>query len=91
MKPELNVGEIVTVKRFSFTNTAGGTGMSNWKWDPPFAGEAKVKVLQRWDDYEIGERAICKAVSPDLKKYLKLNASRNDQRVFIGEFDLEGN
>ena len=88
MRQELNVGEIVTVKRFGFTNTAGGSGDSNWKWNERFSGTTRVKVVTRWDDWETGERAIAEAADPRLVEYLERNANANDKRVFIGEFDL---
>lgn len=84
----MKIGQIVTVSSFAFHNTAGGTGLSDWKHDPPFAGEAKVRITKVWHDYECGWRAIGTAASPDLKAYLKLNANRKDQRVFIGEFEV---
>jgi hypothetical protein len=88
MIQELNVGETVAVKEFAFMNKAGGTGMSNWEFDPKFSGKALVRIVRRWDDYETGERAVGEAVSEDLTKYLEENASPTDKRVFIGEFDL---
>ena len=94
MKQELNVGEIVKVKQFCFKNKAGGTGMSYQPFkqfearDEIFEGSAEVKIVERWNDYETGERAVAEAVSDNVKEYLERNANATDKRVFIGEFDL---
>lgn len=96
MKQELNIGEIVKVKQFCFTNKAGGTGMSRCHFeqfraghtDEEFQGEAEVQITDRWDDYECGERGVGVAVTTDLVKYLDRNANAYDRRVFISEFDL---
>lgn len=80
--------QVIVVKKFSFTNSAGGTGMSDWKWDEKFEGVAEIKVTKVWEDYEIGRRGWGEAVSQDLKDYLDRNASILDHRIFFGEFDL---
>lgn len=73
---------------FSFTNKSGGTGMSNWKYDPKFAGnEAIVKVKKVWYDDECGYRTICEPVNDELINYLKTNAGKLE--VYASEFDLQ--
>lgn len=81
-------GSLVQISRFSFTNKAGGTGMSNWRWDPKFEGTATVRVTKRWTDYETGRRFWGEAVSADLVKYMNKNASTDDKRIFFSQFDL---
>jgi hypothetical protein len=88
MIQELNVGEVITVKSFAFTNKNGGTGLSDWSHNERFSGTATVRIVKRWDDEETGERAISTAVSDDLNKYLDRNAG-SDRRVFVSEFDIE--
>jgi hypothetical protein len=87
MIQELNVGEVITVKSFAFTNKNGGTGLSDWSHNERFSGTATVRIVKRWDDEETGERAISTAVSDDLEKYLDRNAGA-DRRVFVSEFDI---
>lgn len=77
------------LKSFSFKNKSGGTGMSNWEWDPKFKGDAEVTVEKSWHDYEIGTRYIGEAASPDLIEYLQKNAHPTDKRVFFGRSDLK--
>lgn len=38
------VGDVVSLRRFAFTNKSGGTGLSDWQYDPRFA----VALLRRW-------------------------------------------
>lgn len=85
-----DVGDLVELKRFAFINKAGGTGMSDWKFDPKFEGVAKARVVKGWHDYETGERYIGVAVSEDLERYMAANANAADKRVRFGEFDLKG-
>lgn len=80
--------KIVTVRSFSFTNTAGGTGNSNWQFDPQFTGVAQVRIVTGWYDWEIGQRYIGTAVSQNLIDYLNSNASPSDKRVFFGDRDI---
>lgn len=86
----LPVGKIVKVSRFAFTNKSGGTGMSNWDYDEKFVGEAEVEITKSWQDYETGERAWSRPITPALVEYMKRNAKPDDQRVFVGQFDLVG-
>lgn len=83
------VGDQVALKKFAFTNKAGGTGMSDWKFDEKFTGPAVVVVTKAWHDYETGWRYHGKPVDSSalLREYLKRNA-RNGS-VYFSEFDLE--
>ena len=78
----------VELKSFSFVNKAGGTGMSNWKYDTKFSGTAIVEITKSWEDYECGHRFHGKAISPDLIQYLAENAKADDQRVFFSQFEV---
>jgi hypothetical protein len=79
MKIIAEVGDIVTVKCFSYINTSGGTGISdetfnkerNYKYPT-----AKVKIVKRWYDYEAGDRFWAISVDGELDKYLKKYASK---------------
>ena len=42
----VNKGQKIRVKRFSFTNSSGGTGMSDWQFDPHFKGVAELIVTK---------------------------------------------
>jgi hypothetical protein len=90
MNNPFEINKVVEVNEFGFMNKQGGTGLSNWKYDPKFVGVAKVAVIKFWYDYETGYRAIGVAQSKDLKNYLKTNASQMDQRVFVSQFDVKG-
>lgn len=84
------VDDIVEVKRFSFYNKAGGTGLSDWQYDIKYTGkEAKVKITKVWWDYECGYRAWAEAISEELKEYMELVANDKDKRIFVGEFDVK--
>ena len=96
MKTEVipEVGDKFAIKNrrfgFSFTNKAGGTGMSNWEFDVKYTGTAPiVKITKVWFDEECGYRCWSEAVSPELIAYLKEVASPSDQRVFVSQWDLE--
>ena len=90
MTNPFEVDNVVEVTKFGFVNKYGGTGLSNWDHDERFVGTAKVKIFKYWYDYEVGYRAIGVASSKDLKTYLQKNASVQDQRVFISQFDVKG-
>jgi len=72
------VGEIITVTTFAFTNKAGGTGLSNWKWDEKFEKPIKVKVIKSFHDYETGQRmwAVPVPEETELLAYLDRNAKK---------------
>src|ERR1044072_5020964 len=81
--------QLKTDKRngFSFSNKGGGTGMSNWDFDPKYTGSTPVvKVKKVWYDDECGYRTICEPINDDLIAYLKKNASKME--VYASEFDL---
>ncbi|MFA5398335.1 MAG: hypothetical protein WC346_20145 [Methanogenium sp.] len=85
---KFNKGSIVTVAAFAFDNKAGGTGMSNWQYDPKFKGTAKVLITKEWDDYETGQHGIGTPIQQDKKliKYLYDNAK--NYNVYVSEFDV---
>jgi hypothetical protein len=90
---KFNKGSIVTVAAFAFDNKEGGTGMSNWQFDPKFRGVAKVLIAKEWSDYECGQRGIGTPIPRDKKliKYLSENASLNGAKnynVYVSEFDV---
>ena len=78
----------IEIKEFAFINPNGGTGLSDGIMNERFQGEAIVSVTKSWFDYEIGWRFVGEAISDDLKSYLDRNASKEDRRVFYGQFDL---
>jgi len=100
----IEVGNIVTIKRFEFTNKSGGTGMSDCEYNEKYVKPVKVKVIKSWHDYECGYRGHAVSEDAELLKYLKRNAKRgyNDlsdeklnkmiddgqYRVYISEFDV---
>ena len=81
-------GTIITVKSFAFTNRAGGTGMSNWSWNPKFEGLARVEIVEQWSDPETGQRFICKSADKKLDEYMEATASLDDKRIFTSEFEI---
>lgn len=84
--PMYGIGSKVKIKEFAFQNPSGGTGMSNWQFNPPYTGQPVVKITKKWFDYETGYRFWGEAVDPALKEYLKANAK--DGRVFFSEWDI---
>jgi len=74
----MRFGEILTVKEFSFTNKAGGTGLSDWKWNEKFEKPIKVEIVKVFDDYEIGRRgwAVPHPDEKELIAYLDRNAKK---------------
>lgn len=84
-----SVGQIFTLLEFSFTNPYGGTGRSNWEFNPKFEGVAQVKVTQDWEDEETGHRYIGSAISTDLQDYLKAHGHPEDTRIFFSEFEIQ--
>lgn len=84
-----SVGQIFTLLEFSFTNSYGGTGRSNWEFNPKFQGVAQVKVTQDWEDEETGHRYIGSAISTDLQEYLKAYGHPEDTRIFFSEFEIQ--
>lgn len=78
----------VEIKKFAFTNTGGGTGLSDWQYNEKFHGVARVTFRKGWFDYETGYRFIGEACSYDLNLYLDRNASLENRSVYFGEQDL---
>ena len=83
MKPKLEVGSIVEVNFFCFTNKFGGTGLSD---DPShkFKGKAKLRITKVWDDYETGIKGWGEPVSGDLRNFLLQNAAQTE---IVHDFD----
>lgn len=78
----------VIINAFAFTNKAGGTGLSNWAFNPKFpAPTTTVQVVRGWFDYETGMRFVAVSADPALTDYLNANAKPGSQ-VFFGEQDL---
>jgi hypothetical protein len=83
------IGQKITINKFAFTLKEGGTGMSDWIYNEMFTPKTTVvEIIEFWHDYETGWRFIGKAVDPVLQTYLARNASPEDQRVFVSEFDI---
>jgi len=98
------IGHIYTFKEFSFTNTNGGTVMSNWKWNEKYEKPASFSIIKTWFDYETGNRAWGIPIDDEVKNYLKKNSKKginvstadeepeflfkNTYVVFLSEFDL---
>lgn len=74
----MKLGDILTVKKFSFSNKEGGTGLSDWKWNEKFEKPIKVEVIKVFDDYETGQHAwvIPHPNEKELIAYLDRNARK---------------
>ena len=74
----MQLGDILTVKKFSFSNKAGGTGLSDWKWNEKFDKPIKVEVIKVLNDYETGQQAwvISHPDEKELIAYLDRNARK---------------
>jgi hypothetical protein len=85
---KFNKGSIVTVAAFAFDNKEGGTGLSNWQFDPKFKGTTKVLICKEWSDYETGQNGIGVPLPQNTKliKYLSENAK--NYNVYVSEFDV---
>lgn len=103
MKKIPEVGDIITLKEFSFTNKDGGSGMSNWNWGEKYLPPVQVAVVKEWNDYETGQRgwALPRQDDKELMAYLQRNAAegsydgnmkwKDEPGVFIiywSEFDI---
>jgi len=75
MKKVTEIGDIITLNSFSYTDIEGGTGMSNWEYNPKFERLAKFEVIKTWNDYECGQRgwAIGNPSDKELMKYIEDN------------------
>src|ERR1035437_2528389 len=76
------------IKNFAFTNTAGGTGLSDWQYNERYSGQPTVTAVKGWHDYETGYRFIGESDDPALNTYLDRVAKASDRRVFFGESDV---
>lgn len=81
------VGDVVNVKSFGFTNKQGGTGLSDWQHDERFVEVARVEITKAWHDYECGWRYWAKPLSPELIEYMKRNSSTPD-KLYVSQFDV---
>jgi hypothetical protein len=90
MKMTPEVGDVITLKAFAFSNKGGGTGLSNWEHDERFAKPAKVLVTKEWQDEECGQRGWAIPIDDDkeLNDYLNRNAGK--KVVYWSEFDIIG-
>jgi hypothetical protein len=88
MRKVAEVGDTIVLKSFCFSNKAGGTGMSDSKWDEIFVGNAQAIVTKEWEDYECGQRGWATPHPSDknLIEYLKRNAGK--QVIYWSEFDI---
>jgi len=87
MKTIPEVGDIITLKEFSFNNKAGGTGMSNWKYNEKYTKPVRVKVTKEWEDYECGQRGWgVPENDKGLSAYLEKNALA--KIIYWSEFDI---
>lgn len=78
----------VTVSKFAFSNTQGGTMLSNWQFNEPYTGKVEILMTAGWLDYETGYRFIGKAVNREMRDYLARNSHDGDVDVFFSEFDI---
>ena len=88
MKTMPEVGDIIILKEFSFNNKAGGTGMSNWKYNETYAKPVKVKVTKEWEDYECGQMGWGVPVKSDKGLIAYLERNSREQIVYWSEFDI---
>ena len=72
------VGDVITLKAFSFNNKEGVTGLTDWDHNERYNKPAKFAVVQQWYDYECGYRgwAIPEQSDKDLMAYLQRNARK---------------
>lgn len=73
---------------FAFTNTAGGTGCSNWQHNKRFDAPCEVGVTRVFFDDETGWHFAGVGLSQELQTYLGEVCSPDDQRVLFTERDL---
>lgn len=82
---KLNLGRVIKVKKFSYTNKYGGTGLSNWtskipgiQEDELFTRPIKVTIVKMWNDYECGIRmwAMPDNSDKELIEFLERNAKK---------------
>jgi hypothetical protein len=80
-----SIGDIISLKQFSFLNKEGLTARSNWRYNEVFPATAKFTVLSVDDEQGIGSHGEC---SPDLSNdklmdYLHHLAKQEDDGTFI--------
>lgn len=89
---ELPIGEPVRLRRFSYTGKPGGTRLSDGslcgQGEPPFKGDARVRVTKSWHDYEIGMRYHGSPFSTDLRAFMR-RWSKPGTAVYFGESDIQ--
>ena len=77
MKKRAEVGDIIELKEFNYTNKNGGTGISNWNHNEKHLKPISVRITKEWEDYECGQRGWAELWDPDdydLIAYLDRNA-----------------
>jgi hypothetical protein len=87
MKP-IKINDVITLTKFAYINTYGGTGMTDWEYDEKWYGEpVKAIVIKEWDDYECGQRgwALPDQNNKELIKYMKRNCKEGSP----DEFDID--
>ena len=96
MKKIPEVGDTITLKKFCYDNKAGGTAMSNWKYDEKYSDPIIVTVTKEWNDYECGQRGwaipiIHSLHNKKLMEYLERNCKKQSNqyfRIYWSEFDI---
>lgn len=86
----VKIHPVVEVSEFSFINPAGGTGMSNWKFNASLEGPVKVTIVEGWFDYEAGHRFIGTSCDDRLTAYLEAVSNSSDRRVFFSQYQIVG-
>ncbi len=77
------------VSDFAFTNTAGGTGMSNWDHNKRFDSPCEVLIFKAWTDEETGLHFVGIGQGDALKCYLNEVCGKDaPQPVYFSEFSL---
>ena len=84
MKTIPEVGDVIGLTSFCYTNIHGGTGLSNWEHDEKYPFAIQVKVTKEWEDYECGQRGWGEPDPNDTKllEYLQRNAKQGYHNVF---------
>ena len=94
MRSNPDVGDVIELKAFSYSNKEGGTGMSDWDHDEKFLKPIKVKVTKEWEDYECGQRGWAQLWDEDdheLIAYLSRNARTGHPSHGTGLTWIDGN
>lgn len=93
MKKVPEVGDLIVLKEFAFTNKyGGGTGMSKkfgtTAWNPEYLKPVTVKVTKEWEDYECGQRGWATPLSSDKKLLAYLKENAKSTTIYWSEFDI---